>query len=525
MRRSVLALLLSSLPATAHAQEELAKLLPPVLNDVAHFGSYIAVGHGLILASDITGGENKQGLVHIFDLRTGKYRGTLKAKEPFDDDVFGRGITIGEKWVLISSRKSHDNDYDSGAVHVFDPQTWQEVAKITDPDGTNAQVFGRKTAIDGNLALMSASAKDANGSMAGAAYLVSLPGGSVIHKWFGSDTVPSDGFGLRVALGGGRAVVSTGWYQSQTGAAYVFDVSTGKELMRLQGSQTHPGAFFGRPIAIHGNKVLIGAYAEDDQGVDRSGAAYLFDLQTGTELRRFSSDQPTLRAAFAFGLDLNGSKAMIGIPGDLNFFTDLGRVHIYDLETGDLQESFEPADNAPGDLFGFPVVLHECRVVVGSTWDYDLGKAAGSAYLFRLEADLGENYCGPANFNSSGQSAVISASGCAHVAENDLTLEATRLATDRFGYFLGSQTQDFKPFPPGSQGNLCLGGSIARLAAQVGNTGAAGQLTIQVDLTSIPTAPPHSVMAGEIWNFQCWFRDNQGGPTSNFTDGIEIVFH
>jgi hypothetical protein len=33
------------------------------------------------------------------------------------------------------------------------------------------------------------------------------------------------------------------------------------------------------------------------------------------------------------------------------------------------------------------------------------------------------------------------------------------------------------------------------------------------------------VLAGETWNFQCWFQDDNGAPTSNFTDGIEVVFH
>ncbi len=525
MRRSFLALLLVFLPVTAHAQEQLAKLLPANLKDVAHFGSSIAVGHGRILVSDHKGGNHQQGRVHVFDVRTGDHLGTLQAKEPFDDDLFGLRITIGEKWLLISSRKAAATDWNSGAVHIFDPKTWQEVAKITSPDGNNGQYFGYHTAIDGDLALIGASKDNTLGTSAGAAYLIRISSLALVHKLFGSDTSASDNFGIQVALQGDRAVVSSVWNQSGTGAAYVFDSRTGQELMKLQGSQTHPLAFFGYPIALHGKHVLVGAYSEDDQGVDRSGAAYLFDLQSGAELRRFSSDQPTLRAAFGYGLDMNDRQALISIPGDMNNFTDLGRVHIYDLATGDLQDLIEPTDNAPGDLFGFPVVLHECRVVIGSTWDDDLGSAAGSAYLFRVVGDVGEAYCGPANLNSSGQPAVISAHGCSQVGENRLTLEATALPADRFGYFLASRTQAFRPLPPGSQGVLCLGGNIARFARQVGSTGAAGLLTLEVDLTSIPFTPPHSVVAGETWNFQAWFRDENLGATSNFTDGVAITFH
>jgi hypothetical protein len=139
--------------------------------------------------------------------------------------------------------------------------------------------------------------------------------------------------------------------------------------------------------------------------------------------------------------------------------------------------------------------------------------------------DIGTNYCGPANLNSTGLSALISAFGSTTVSQNSVALTASQLPQNVFGYFLNSDTQGFKPFPPGSNGNLCLGGGIGRHAKQIANSGSAGELVIDVDLAALPRpGGTHSVVAGETWNFQCWFRDNQGGPTSNFTDGIEIVF-
>ncbi|MDA1265781.1 MAG: hypothetical protein O2816_11935 [Planctomycetota bacterium] len=62
-------------------------------------------------------------------------------------------------------------------------------------------------------------------------------------------------------------------------------------------------------------------------------------------------------------------------------------------------------------------------------------------------------------------------------------------------------------------------------SAQVGNSCGAGELQISVDLTALPRpGGPISVMAGETWNFQLWFRDLNPGPTSNFTDAISITF-
>ena len=69
-----------------------------------------------------------------------------------------------------------------------------------------------------------------------------------------------------------------------------------------------------------------------------------------------------------------------------------------------------------------------------------------------------------------------------------------------------------------------LFGQIAYFRKQVRDSGGDGKLTIQVDLTSVPTIPPHTVLAGETWNFQAWFRDKNPGATSNFTDGVSVLF-
>ena len=160
---------------------------------------------------------------------------------------------------------------------------------------------------------------------------------------------------------------------------------------------------------------------------------------------------------------------------------------------------------------------------------FNIGPATHPLFLtipLSSDDDIGTNYCGPANLNSTGQSAVISAFGSTFASKKFVTLTASQLPLNVFGYFLNSDVQDFKPFPPGSNGNLCLGGGIGRHVKQVANSGAAGELVIKVDLTALPRPNgTHSVVAGETWNFQCWFRDTVGGmTTSNFTDGIEILF-
>jgi hypothetical protein len=140
----------------------------------------------------------------------------------------------------------------------------------------------------------------------------------------------------------------------------------------------------------------------------------------------------------------------------------------------------------------------------------------------------GTSYCTPAVANSTGQPGVISAAGSDVASNNDLTLTATSLPLNAFGFFLTSQTQDLVPNPGGSMGNLCLGGAIGRYVGpgQVLNTGTAGEFALVLDLTQTPTPTGLvPVAAGETWNFQAWHRDAVGGQaTSNLTDAISITF-
>ncbi|MEM6572582.1 MAG: hypothetical protein AAF957_29475, partial [Planctomycetota bacterium] len=61
---------------------------------------------------------------------------------------------------------------------------------------------------------------------------------------------------------------------------------------------------------------------------------------------------------------------------------------------------------------------------------------------------------------------------------------------------------------------------------QVLNSSAAGEASLVLDLTQTPQPNGFvSIQPGETWNFQGWHRDSlMGSATSNFTDGLEILF-
>ncbi|MCP3920417.1 MAG: hypothetical protein GY711_33230 [bacterium] len=137
-----------------------------------------------------------------------------------------------------------------------------------------------------------------------------------------------------------------------------------------------------------------------------------------------------------------------------------------------------------------------------------------------LSIVMGEAYCDAAP-NSTGAAASIGASGSNRAADVDLTLDASGLPANEFGYFLASRMRGFQTGLPGSSGNLCLGGSILRFNAHVLSSGPNGVFTLDVDTTAMPESPPVPVVAGETWHFQAWFRDQ---VSSNFSDAVSVVF-
>jgi hypothetical protein len=141
---------------------------------------------------------------------------------------------------------------------------------------------------------------------------------------------------------------------------------------------------------------------------------------------------------------------------------------------------------------------------------------------------LGTVYCAPAVPNATGVPGELAAQGTALVASNDVTLEASALPTNTFGYFLTSMSQGSLPNPGGSQGTLCLSGSIGRYVGpgQIKNSGAAGEFSLALNLTQTPTPSGLvSIAGGQTWHFQVWYRDSFGGaPTSNFTSAVSINF-
>jgi hypothetical protein len=162
-----------------------------------------------------------------------------------------------------------------------------------------------------------------------------------------------------------------------------------------------------------------------------------------------------------------------------------------------------------------------------TTSTYNLLVSGDNNYISPLGGGtVGTNYCN-ANANSTGVAASMSATGTALVSANNLVLHCSSMPQNSFCFFLTSLQQGFVQNPGGSAGNLCVAGAIGRYVGpgQIQNSGAGGAVQLAVDLTRHPTPQGLVVVQpGSTWNFTCWYRDANPTSTSNFSDGLEIMF-
>jgi len=277
---------------------------------------------GTLAVVGATGGNTGgfgPGAVYVFDVTTGLQ---LTKLIPDDGDTggysFGSSVAIEGTIVLIGASQDIELGAASGSAYMFDAITGQQLRKLLPGDGEEGDRFGSAVAIDGGIALISASADDDQGTDAGSAYLFDLASGQELFKLLPDDAETFDGFGVSVAIDGGLAVIGASGDDDlglQSGSAYVFDAATGRQIAKAHAEDGEAYDSFGRTVAIAGSIMTVGAPTE----ANFVGAAYTFELAPASVVKRNGSGlnaslltsavAPVLGSTWSASLDCTGHGA------------------------------------------------------------------------------------------------------------------------------------------------------------------------------------------------------------------------
>ena len=294
-------------------------------------------------------------------------------------DYFGHSVAVSSDTVLVGAYLDDREETvtetaleDSGSVYLFTKPTseggwsdWNDLpqtaanennddkdaltAKLTASDAADDDNFGTSVALDGDTAVIGAPGDDDKGIDSGSAYFFTKPSTdngwsdwaglsntakvNLTAKRTADDGKPGDSFGVSVTVDGDTAVV--GAYQHDpialdsdpnspshlldAGAAYVFTktASTWNQSVKLTADDRAPGDYFGYSVAVDDGTVLVGAYQDDDKGID-SGSAYVFikESETGewSQSNKLTEDPGEADGWFGYSVavDTGAHTALVG---------------------------------------------------------------------------------------------------------------------------------------------------------------------------------------------------------------------
>lgn len=368
----ILVLLFSSLLAqtpifsSALKSLEYEKLLPDDITTYSQFGQSVAIeGDVLVIGSfkdKCLNGEPNCGsvTVYTFNNTTGIYdeTKTLRANDEKKYNHFGCSVAISGNTLVIGSYKDDDLASNSGAVYVFEKlsfQTWLnswQATKLKAPNGHVNDYFGFSVDISDNAIIIGSYADDTKSNNAGSAYLFFKP---------------SSGF----------------WVNSSI------------KKFKITAPNSQANDLFGYSVAIDKSRIIIGAYADDVDGVSNAGSAHLFGYYYFRGILRvyhqkqLTAIDPNAYANFGRSVDILGSSIIIGADGNDENGLGSGAAYIFNKDPSaswselSFAKKLMPRDGKSGNWFGYDVAISQNTIVVGSYLD-DNGKSnSGSAYVFK----------------------------------------------------------------------------------------------------------------------------------------------
>jgi hypothetical protein len=202
-------------------------------------------------------------------------------------------------------------------------------------------------------------------------------------------------------------------------------------------------------------------------------------------------------------------------------------------------------DGTNGDLLGISVAVDDQTVLAGAFGE-DVGCPInspdcniGAAYFFEL-APTAKQYgscptAAPCNNidthggcrNSTGKGAVMAACGSGSVSTDDLRLEVTNCPPNTLTLlFTGPAQTAVTVFDgirvAGGQAPIGVYRYGGAAADSIGRVMRGPGLVLQSQ--NLPTLG--RIQSGQTWNFQFWYRDNQGpcGAGTNYSNGVSVQF-
>ncbi len=406
-----------------------------ISGDVALIGAYGDADYG-----------SYSGSAYIFEKPVSGWVDTtetakLTASDGAINDRFGCSVSLFGDVAIVGARDDADNGLYSGSAYVFEqPVTgWvniTETAKLVTLDGEYGDNFGYSVSLSGDVALIGTHLDDDNGKNSGSAYIFEKPVTGWVNMTETIKILPqpysnniNHYYGSSVFIDGDYAIIGAygfNGFDDYIGCAYIlhYNGTNWETLARLTASDGASGDYFGYSVSISGDVAIVGAYQDDDNGLE-SGSAYIFEKPVSgwvdmTETAKLIASDGESNDYFGYSVSISGDVALIGAYRDDDNGIACGSAYIFEKPVTGWVNSTETAkllaSDGPGyyDHFGYSVSISGHVAIIGAPGNYS---NTGSAYIFEKPETGWVDTSETASFNAVG-----SDFGCSVSISGDVAL-------------------------------------------------------------------------------------------------------
>ncbi len=388
----------------AQAPCETGKLLEVDLEDGALFGGAVAIdGDTAIVGAShfsVPFFDPGAAFVFRFDGLAWSLQQKLVSSDGVDSDRFGSAVALDGDTAVVGAVWGAPLLNGSAYIFRFDGKTWFEQQKLFDPDGGNLDSFGESVAVVGETVFIGSPGD--NGA-SGSTYVYTFDGATwilqqVLHP---SDADQGLGrrFGQSVAIDGAAAVIGATFNDelglTKAGAVYVFrfDGSNWIEEQKLLPLKSIENDYFGRSVSLSGDVAVIGTRDSE------SAYVFNFDGASWNQEQVLVASDADPSQDFGRSVAISGDVVVVGAGDDDENGIGSGSVFLFrfDGKSWVEEQKLLPDDGAPGDHFGLRVAISGETALIGAPYDDNFGTWSGSAYVFTGLAGIDCNRNGTAD--------------------------------------------------------------------------------------------------------------------------------
>ena len=293
----------------------------------------LAVGARDAMVSD----QSNAGAVYLFEVNgtSPTQLARITASDATAGDNFGISVDLSGNLLAIGAKAADaGNLSNTGAAYLFRLEangSVTELGKMTHNNGQQNDQFGTTIAISSNFVAVGTPQDSVlwegnNKSNAGTVTIFKIEAnGTPVYASTLTAPTPNYSnlyFGKSIAMSGDYLLV--GEYKrtithSEDGAAYLYKITSAGSaqlLTEIHSPHARNDGFFGESVAMDGNKFVIGATREDSLAGERTGAAYVYKLNTNGTVKlldRFTHPEGgNYYDFFGASLDISGNKVLVG---------------------------------------------------------------------------------------------------------------------------------------------------------------------------------------------------------------------